>query len=100
MASNPNVVTLDSRKFLGIINDSAQAKIAFFEDKISEMGQRAGKHWQLAALRSTELYFEDTDTNQYFLADHSKDGRKVTISNIRPVQIVEEEKQEIFQESC
>lgn len=95
-----NVVKLDSRKFLSAINDSAQAKVAYFEDRIREMGKAAGKEWRLAALRSSELYFEDVAGGQYYIAEHSKDGRKVTIGNIRAIQIMEEEKAGIFNDSC
>lgn len=97
-----NTVKVDSRKLLSIINDSAQSKVAFFEDRIKEMGVKAGKNWQLVALRAKELYFEDTATNQFYIAEHSRDGKspKVTISNIREIQVVEEEKRSLFAESC
>jgi hypothetical protein len=93
-------VRMDSRKFLGALNDSAQAKVAFFEDKIQKMGNRDGKNWRLVALHAKNLYFEDVDSNKYYLADHTKNGRTINISNIRPVQIVEEKKQDLFSESC
>lgn len=100
MTQAANTVKMDSRKFLGALNDSAQARVAFFEERIQNMGKNAKKNWQLVALKASELYFEDTDTNEYFMAEHSKDGRKVLISNIRPIQIMEEEKGDIFVESC
>lgn len=95
-----NVVKLDSRKFLGAINNSAQAKIAFFEDRLQKMGQSADKNWQLVALRDQDLFFEDRDNNQFYLADHSTDHGKVNINNIRPVQIFEKEKREVFEDAC
>lgn len=95
-----NIVKLDSRKLLGAMNDSAQAKIAFFEDRVRDLGKAAGKEWRLAALKANELYFEDVASGQYYLADHSKDARKVTITNIREIQVVDEEKNGIFGESC
>lgn len=95
-----NTVKMDSRKFLSALNDSAQAKVAFFEDRIRDMGSNAKKNWQLVALKANELYFEDIDTNQFYIAEHSKDGRKVTISNIRSIDVLEEEKGNIFEESC
>ena len=106
MAQNQNssanqIVKMDSRKFLGALNDSAQARVTFFEDKIADMGQHAGKNLRLVALHAKNLYFEDTDLNRYFVADHNRDkGGKVTISNIRRVDIVEEEKASLFGESC
>jgi hypothetical protein len=46
MAQNQNsgavqAVKMDSRKFLSALNDSAQAKIAFFEERVQEMGRQA-----------------------------------------------------------
>lgn len=94
-------VTMDSRKFLGALNDSAQARIAFFENRISSMGKHAGKNFKLVSLHSSTLFFEDVDSNTYYVAEHSKEkGGRITIENIKPVQIVEEEKQDLFAESC
>lgn len=94
-------VKIDSRKFLGAINDSAQAQVTFFEERISSMGKHAGRNYKLVALHPKSLYFEDTDKNEYFIAEHTRDkGGRVNISNIRQVQVVEEEKQSLFSESC
>lgn len=106
MAQNQNSsanlsVKMDSRKFLGALNDSAQARITYFEDKIASMGQHAGKNYRLVALHAKNLYFEDVETNSFYVADHIRDkGNKVTVSNIRKVDIVEEEKASLFGESC
>ena len=94
-------VKMDSRKFLGALNDSAQARIAFFEDRIASMGKHAGKDYRLVALHAKNLYFEDVDDNIFFIAEHARDkGGKVSITNIKSVKIVEEEKQGLFNESC
>jgi len=96
----PNAVNLDSRKFLSALNSSAQAKVAFFEERVQTMGQAAGKSWQLVALRDQDLFFEDVDTNKYYVADHGTDHGKVTIANIRQVNIYEKEKQIVFEDAC
>jgi hypothetical protein len=94
-------VQIDSRKFLGIINDSAQSKIALFEQRVDQLGKSAGKSWRLAALHPSQLFIEDVDTHKYYIADHNKEGHgKVTIANIRELKIVEGEKEELFSESC
>jgi hypothetical protein len=99
--STAQSVTMDSRKFLGALNDSAQARIAFFENRIASMGKHANKNYRLVSLHSNTLFFEDVDSNSYFVAEHSKEkGGKVSIQNIKPIQIVEEEKQDLFAESC
>lgn len=100
MAKAVRTVKMDSRKFLGVLNDSAQSKVAFFESRIQEMGRSAKKNWRLVALKAKELYFEDTGSNEYYIAEHSKFGRKIQITNIRPIEVVEEEKSDIFNESC
>lgn len=95
-----SVVKLDSRKFLGAINNSAQAKVAFFEERLQKMGQSAGKNWRLVALRDQDLFFEDVDENRYYIAEHAADHGKVNINNIRQISIFEKEKQEVFEDAC
>ena len=93
-------VAMDSRKFLSIINESAQAKIAFFESKVAELGKAGNRNWRLASLDSKKLVIEDVDTHTYLMADHAKDNGRITISNIQPITIVESEKKDLFIESC
>lgn len=106
MAQNQNQsatqsIKMDSRKFLGALNDSAQARVAYFEDKIASMGKHAGKNYRLTALHAKNLFFEDVDANAFYVADHIRDkGDKVVISNIRQVDIVEEQKASLFSDSC
>ena len=104
MAPNQNraatPITMDSRKFLGALNDSAQSKIAFFEDRIKEMGLKGGKDWKLTALRNNDLFIEDKTTNTYYIANHNNDRGNISITNIRPITIKEGEKQQIFEDSC
>ena len=105
MAQNQRTVTgpikMDSRKFLGALNDSAQAKLAFFENKIQDIGRQAGKNWKLAALLPKSLYIEDTDTHQHFVAVHRREKfGKVVIEGITPIVVVENQKEKLFHESC
>ena len=93
-------VTMDSRKFLGALNESAQAKLTFFDDHVKEMGRQVKRNYKLTALFAKELYFEDVNRMVYFAADHSRMHGKVVINNIRPIQIVEQEKKGLFTESC
>ena len=98
---NANSVKMDSRKFLGAINDSAQAKISIFEDRVKQLGRSVRKEWRLAALHARTLFIEDVQTHEYYQADHAREQHgKVTISNIRPIKIVEEEKKTLFSETC
>ena len=115
MAQNQETVAgpvkMDSRKFLGALNDSVQSKITFYENKVVEMGKAAGKNWQLASFKIKqinrnqqyvgELFIEDADTHDYFVADCKREkGGKITIENIRPLMVVEEEKQQLFEQNC
>ena len=93
-------VTMDSRKFLGALNESAQAKLTFFDDHVKEMGRQVKRDYKLTALFAKELYFEDVNSKVYFAADHSRMHGKVVINNIRQIQIVEQEKKGLFTESC
>ena len=99
-ARQSDPITMDSRKFLGALNESAQAKLTFFEDHVKEMGRQVKKDYRLTALFAKELYFEDVQNKQYFVADHSRQHGKVVINHIRPIQIVEQEKKGLFEESC
>jgi hypothetical protein len=100
-SSARQALKMDSRKFLGALNDSAQSRVAFFEDRIANIGKHAGQRLRLVALHAKNLFFEDVDTNTFFVADHARDkGGKVTVSNVRKVEIVEEEKAQLFAESC
>jgi len=99
-ATDSSAVVMDSRKFLGALNDSAQAKVAEFDGHVQSMGRKAGKNWRLTALKASDLYFEDVDTNVYYIAEHKSNNGKVTIQNIRPIQIQEGEKQKVFGEAC
>ena len=100
-SSNKQIVKMDSRKFLGALNDSAQAKVAMFEERIQQMGKSAGKQWRLAALHARNLFIEDVNTHEYFQADHSREQHgRVNITNIRPIKIVEEEKRSMFLDTC
>lgn len=99
-ARTANPVTMDSRKFLGALNESAQAKLTFFEDHVKEMGKQVKRDYRLTALFAKELYFEDTQSKQFYQADHFRQHGKVVINNIRPIQIVEQEKKGLFEDSC
>lgn len=92
---------MDSRKFLSALNDSAQAKVAFFESKVKELGNAAGKNWKLAGLKPSVLFIEDRDSHQYYHAVHRREaGGRVVIGNITPITIVEEQKKTLFESSC
>ena len=94
-------IAIDSRKFLGLINGSAQSKIAVFESLIKRLGSKAGANWHLAALNDSNLFIEDTTNHAYYVAAHRRlRGGRVNISNIKPVRLVEEQKQAIFETNC
>lgn len=95
-----NPIRMDSRKFLGALNDSAQAKVAFFESKVRELGKAVNKNWKLAALYSKDLYIEDVDANAFYLAKHQRTHGAINITDIRPISIIESQKAGLFEESC
>jgi hypothetical protein len=101
MATKAECLVLDSRKFLGTINNSAQSKVALYESLIARLGQKVGAKWQLAALNEGNLFIEDTANGSYYIADHQHlRGGKVNITNIRPVKIVEGQKRSLFEQNC
>jgi hypothetical protein len=101
MATKAECLVLDSRKFLGTINNSAQSRVAIYESLIEQLGQRVGAKWRLAALNDGNLFIEDTASNSYYVADHQHlRGGKININNVRPVKIVEGQKQSLFEQDC
>ena len=94
-------IVIDSRKFLGIINNSAQSKVAVFESLVKQIGDKSGAKWRLAALSDANLFIEDCTNNAYYAASHRRlRGGRINISNIRPVKLVEEQKQTVFETNC
>jgi hypothetical protein len=101
MATKAECLVLDSRKFLGTINNSAQSRVALYESLIARLGQKVGAKWQLAALNEGNLFIEDTTSGSYYVADHQHlRGGKVNITNVRPVKIVEGQKRSLFEQNC
>lgn len=95
------VVEMDSRKLLAALNQSSQSKVALFENIISKLGSSAKQNWKLAALLPNQLYIEDVNSGEFYLADHSREkGGQINITNIKQVRVVEEQKQNLFGENC
>lgn len=95
--SNNAPVIMDARKFVRAINNGASAKLKFFEESVSRLGKEIGKDFRLTSLDVSTLIFEDAAKGEYFLADIKKVGNgRVSIENVRPIQVVEEEKAEQF----
>ncbi len=104
-------IRMDSRKFLGALNDSVQAKTVFFEGRVAEMGKAIGADWRLASLKlksvsrdglyAGELFIEDRTAGSYLLAEVRREkGGRVAVENVRPVEVVEERRSAMFESSC
>lgn len=94
-------VNMDTRKFLRLINSSAQSKIKLFEDALQRMGEKAGHNYRLSALSESKLVFEDVDTADYYLADIKRqNGGRYSLDNIHKVSLVENEKPKKFTVNC
>lgn len=86
-------VVMDARKFVRQINNSAAARVKFFEESISRMGKSVGKNLRLTSLDANSIIYEDADKNLFYVADIKKGARgKVELENVRLLQIVEEDK--------
>lgn len=100
MSATVKPIVMESGKFLSTINNSAQAKVAQFESYVKKLGQKAGAEWRLAALTNDKLFIEDGE-GRYYQAKHSRaKGGKVSITNVIPIKIVEEKKQQLFEQNC
>jgi hypothetical protein len=95
------IVTMDARKFLHTINESAQSRVNFFSRLISELGKKEQGSWALTALGPKSLVFEDKGTGDFFTADITpKMHNRFEVSGIKKVQIVEAKKGEAFRKAC
>ena len=100
MAQDNSPVIMDARKFVRQVNSGASATLKFFSESIARMGREAGKDLRLASLNTKSLIYEDTSTNTYYTADIEKNGRgRIDLRNVRPIQIVEDEKPAQFQKN-
>jgi len=94
-------VTMDARKFLHEINESEQSRVAFFERVIRKLGEEQGQNWHAIALRPDVIYFEDVDKHVYFQAAVKRDkSGKLTIEDVKKVNVVEEKKEQLFNQFC
>ena len=88
---------MDARKFVRQINSGAAARLKTLEETVERLGRNAGKHLRLTSVDATTIFYEDLDNNRYFTADIKKGRRgRLQIDNIRPIQIVEEDKASHF----
>lgn len=86
-------VIMDARKFVRQINNGAAAKLKTLEEAVKRLGQRVDKRLRLTSVDTNTLFYEDVDSNRYYVADIKKGKRgKIHIDNVRPIQIVEEDK--------
>lgn len=100
-ASVMESVTMDSRKLLSAINNSAQSQIKFFSEAVRRLGEKSGKKWNLSALLNGRLFIEDVNTGQYIMADFARSkGGKVTINNFKKIEVNEGAKNPIFESAC
>lgn len=92
---------MDSRKFLAVLNDTAEAKIHFLENKVRELGNQISRNWRLTGTASNRLFILDEGDNTYRVANYRREkGGKLVIESIRPIKIVEGKKSAIFAENC
>jgi hypothetical protein len=90
-------VTMDARKFVRQINSGAAAKLKTLEEAVERLGKNAGRTLRLTSVDTNTLFYEDVEANKFYIADIRKGNRgRIHIDNIRPVQIVEENKASQF----
>lgn len=91
-------VTMDSRKFLSVFNNSAESQIKFFKESVEKLGAQNGSNWRLAATTNGRIFIEDVDTGEYLVADYSRQkGGRITVNNVRKVAVTEGEKNQHFE---
>lgn len=93
-------ITLDARKVIKYINDSAQSHVHVMEEALSRLAQKTGRKYRLVALHPKNVMFEDS-SGQYYLADYAKSrGNRINLSNVTEVNIEESKKSHVFNNAC
>ncbi|MDP1712556.1 MAG: zinc ribbon domain-containing protein [Candidatus Nanopelagicaceae bacterium] len=93
-------IVMDARKFLHAVNESAQSKVNGFTRLIKKLGEGQKADWSLIALHPNELFFEDVGTHVYYRAAIKRSGSRLVIEDIQRVIVVEEKKEEVFDQFC
>lgn len=93
-------IPMDVRKVVKFINESAQSEINLMRKIVKDMGKKVGKQYDLVALRRDKVLFEDVDSNEYYLANHSNEKGKTTINRISRINIEESKKEHVFKNAC
>ena len=84
---------MDARRFVRHINNGAAARLKVLEEAVKRLGQNAGRKLSLTTVDANSVIYEDTEQNRFYLADVKKGKQnKIYINNIRPIQVVEEDK--------
>jgi len=93
-------ITLDARKVIKYINDSAQSQIVTIKEALNKLGEKVGQEYSLVAMHQKNVMFEDAD-GQYYIADYDKPrGNRVNFSKITKVSIEESKKSHVFNNAC
>lgn len=93
-------ITLDARKVIKYINDSAQSQLVIIREAIEKLGEKVGQKYSLVAMHQKNVMFEDK-SGQYYIADYSRSkGSRINFSKITKVNIEESKKSHIFNNAC
>ena len=93
-------VTLDARRVIKYINDSAQSQLVTIKEAINKLGKKVGQNYSLVALHQKNVMFEDAN-GQYYFADYAKSkGNRINLSKITKVNIEESKKSHVFNNAC
>jgi len=93
-------ITLDARKVIKYINDSAQSQLVTIKEAVGRLGEKVGQNYSLVALHQKNVMFEDSD-GQYYLADYAKSkGSRINFSKITKINIEESKKSHVFKNAC
>ena len=90
---------IDVRKFIRLVNSGYNAQLNEAASCVRKAGEKVDRNWELVAFNGTELLFEDASSDQYVHAKYTaKPSPK--LSDITPVEIIDEGKQDEFGEAC
>ena len=93
-------ITLDARKVIKYINDSAQSQIVVIKEALNKLGEKTDQEYTLVAMHQKNVMFEDAD-GRYYIADYNKPrGNRVNFSKITRINIEESKKSHVFNNAC
>lgn len=83
---------------MGAVNDGLRSRLSVMENHVRNMGKKVGCNWRLANMNNSSIFIEDISNDKYYIANHSRQGNDISITDIKPIKLVESKKRSVFED--